>query len=389
MSCPSCNRTYKITKRMPRCDRCSAPLDLRYDLQSTCDADSEAFVNNDRWSLWRYEQLIGDIPEPVSLGEGVTPLVESTYLGSDLNLGLRFKLEHTNPTSSFKDRGVSVLISALKNTNQTLPSIADDSSGNAGSALAAYASRAQLDCKIYVPSDTSKDKLTQIRAYGASLIPVSGDRLEVARRIERDAADSDFLYASHNLHPLFPHGIKTLAFEISEQLNWVPPEHVIVPVGGGALIWGLYLGFVQLRDQGLISEIPQIHGIQSEACSPIVEAFDLGDPTASVDPAETVAEGIHIAQPPRSSEILEALENSGGHAISVTEREIQQAYRQFPHQEGIFYEPTSAASIAGLIKLNNKGVIQSGATAVVPITGSGLNDQQAAGLLTEENEHSQ
>lgn len=282
-----------------------------------------------------------------------------------------WKLEFLNPTGSFKDRGAAVMVAVLRSLGARY--LADDSSGNAGAALAAYAARAGLSAKIFVPAAASGPKLQQIAAYGAELVRVPGPRPKAAQAIRRACEENpDLVYASHNLSPYFVAGLMTLAFEIAEELGWQAPDHVVVPVGGGGLLLGLFYGFSFLAELGWVERVPRIHAVQAEACAPIAQALKEGlSFPKEVELGETVAEGVRIPRPERGREILAAVRASRGEGLSVSEDEILRAQRELA-RDGLYVEPTGAVAPAALIKLWETEVIRPGEVVVVPLTGFGL-----------------
>ncbi|MCJ7641588.1 MAG: threonine synthase, partial [Desulfobacterales bacterium] len=295
-------------------------------------------------TLWRYREALPIAREEsiVSMGEGVTPL-ETMYLEGRRVL---IKVDYLFPTGCYKDRGATLLISKAK--EQGVRKVVEDSSGNAGSAIAAYCARAGMTCEIYVPATTSPGKLVQIGAYGARLIKIEGSRGKAAEAAMEAA--SNLYYASHCWNPFFLHGTKTFAYEVCEQMGWESPETLVLPVGHGTLFLGAYLGFRELRDAGIVGRIPKMVGVQSAACAPIYLAFKKGSQEiASIEKRETVADGIAIAKPVRGRQILEVIRETGGEMLTVTEEEIAVALKEMG-QRGHFIEPTSAATIAGLQK---------------------------------------
>jgi threonine synthase len=287
------------------------------------------------------------------MGEGDTPLIEAD--------GVHVKLEFLSPTGSFKDRGAVVLVAgALQGGAERLIA---DSSGNAGSAIAAYASRAGLPCTVFVPESTSPAKQAQIRAYGAVVERVAGDRTATAQRAAEEVERTGATYASHVHDPLFLEGTKTFAFEVFEQLGRAP-DSVLVPVGNGTLLLGAANGFRELRDADAIERLPALIGLQSERCAPLAEAWrrGLGEPV-EVDAGETMAEGIAIPRPARGAEILAAVRESGGRVASVPEAAIAPAARDLGRR-GLLVEPTAALVWAAR-------ELAAG-TTVVPLCGSGL-----------------
>jgi threonine synthase len=311
--------------------------------------------------VWRYRAALaleGDAPA-VTLGEGNTPLVEATWVGQ----AIRFKLEGLNPTGSFKDRGASVLVTALAAQGAT--HVVEDSSGNAGAALAAYTARAGLNCEVCVPATASGQKLAQIEAYGATIVPVQGLR-QYATLAAWSAAAHGATYASHVYHPLYLEGTKTLAYELWEDLGERAPARVVVPVGHGTLVLGLLRGFQDLQAAGLIDRLPALVAVQAAACSPLAPAFAAGGhEPESVDPSPTQAEGIAIANPVRGAQILDAVRSTAGRVLTVAEREIQTSHRHLA-RAGFHVEPTAAVVGAALSHLPPAD------GTVVVLTGHGL-----------------
>jgi threonine synthase len=246
--------------------------------------------------------------------------------------------------------------------------VVEDSSGNAGSAIAAYSAKAGIECEIYVPQDTSSEKTVQIQAYGAALRKVQGSRERTAE-VAMEAA-SKIPYASHCWNPFFLHGTKTFAFEVWEQTGWKAPDVLVLPIGHGTLFLGAYIGFKELKQAGMIKKIPRLLGVQSASCAPLYRAFQKGwTEPRPIEKRETVAEGIAIAEPVRGRQILEVIRRTDGEILTVTEKEIGMALKEMGRR-GHFIEPTSAATIAGLKKYLKK---KSGRETVVStLTGTGL-----------------
>ncbi|HEY76463.1 MAG TPA: pyridoxal-phosphate dependent enzyme [Thermoflexia bacterium] len=357
LACARCGATYRWEATRFRCD-CGGPLKI---------ADAPAFnparVGVDDFTLWRYRHTL-PLPRgarPVTLGEGMTPLVEAEWDG----LSVHFKCESLNPTGSFKDRGTAILITALAATE--VEAVVEDSSGNAGSSLAAYAARAGLRATIYVPAHASPAKKAQIAAYGARLVAVPGPRAAAAEAVLK-AADRGAVYASHVYHPLIHHGMKTIAFELWEQLGRRAPDAVVLPVGHGSLLLGLAMGFDELRAAGCTRKVPRLYGIQAAACAPLVAAWERGaEEPEPVAEGDTVAEGVRIAAPVRGREILTTVRASGGGMLAVSEPEIRAAWKRLAHR-GFYVEPTSAVAVAALDHLQERLT----GTVVAILTGSGL-----------------
>jgi threonine synthase len=311
-------------------------------------------------SLWRYREAlpIDDDEHIVTFGEGFTPLIAVELYGRRVLL----KQDHLFPTGSFKDRGASVLISKVRELR--IPCVVEDSSGNAGAAIAAYCARAGVVCDIYVPAPTSPAKLAQIRLCGATLHAVPGSRADTARAAWQ-AAQTQY-YASHVWNPYFFHGTKTFAFEVAEQMGWKAPDAVLIPTGNGTLLYGAYLGFSELRAAGIIEQLPKLIGVQAANCAPLYAAWRAGRLTAEAfADSPTIADGIAIVHPARAEQCLEAVRASGGTYLSVSEEEIRAAWLATA-RTGLWVEPTSAAAIAALPHCPVDG------TVVIPLTGHGL-----------------
>ncbi len=312
-------------------------------------------------SLWRYQAAFPmQTNAPITMGEGCTPLISRRLHGADVHL----KCEWFMPTGSFKDRGASVMLSFLR--AQGVTHVLEDSSGNGGAAVAAYAAAGGMRATIMAPDSTSPAKTVQMRAHGATVELIPGNRQATS-----DAAvarSEEIFYASHNWHPFFLHGTKTLAYELWEDLGFRAPDNIITPCGAGSNVLGCEIGFSELLRAGQIDRMPRIFAAQPENCGPIAAAF-LGEPATPAMP--TIAEGTAIAQPLRLREVLGALRETRGGAVHLTETEIAQATRDLAGM-GIYVEPTSAQAAAALGKLLASGAIGPEQTTVLVLTGSGL-----------------
>jgi threonine synthase len=335
--------------------------------------DANAIIKDDH-TLWRYRAMlpIEDDDCIVSLGEGMTPLVAAEFAGQRVH----FKLEYIAPTGSFKDRGTTVLITKLKEWGVTRA--ADDSSGNAGASFAAYCARAGIATEIFTPAYASPAKLSQIEIFGAKLNKIEGVREKATEAAEAATTNSDLVYGTHAWSPFTLEGTKTVAYEIWEQLltktsnlqspisNLQLPITFVSPIGQGSLFLGAYRGFKDLRAASLISQLPRMIGVQSNACAPIVEALRQGlNHHAPITKQPSVAEGIALAHPIRDREILRAIRETGGDAIAMSDEETLAARRELA-QLGLYVEPTSAVVGAALKQLKLEGVV------VAVLTGSGL-----------------
>ncbi|MDZ4667578.1 MAG: threonine synthase [bacterium] len=337
------------------------------NLESTHKFDPSKLAGKPN-NLWRYSDSIpiNNTENCVTFEEGFTPLIPITF--SNKNKAW-VKQDYLFPTGSYKDRGASVLISKIKELG--IKHIVQDSSGNAGASIAAYAKRANISCDIYLPADTSEAKITQIAAYGAKIIKVNGNRKETANQAF-EAAKSSY-YASHCFNPFFFEGTKTFAYEVCEQLNWKSPDAVVLPAGNGTLLLGCYIGFKELALAGIISKIPKIIAIQTEACQPLKLASESQNfNPQTYESGYTLAEGIAIPNPIRQKQMLDALKQTNGKILLVSETEIIQAWKEMANQ-GFYIEPTSAATIAGLMKFQEEGNDE---LVVSLFSGSGLKSTE-------------
>jgi threonine synthase len=359
--CTTCRKSYPLDAQNWLCS-CGSLLEFEY-----WPPFDRAQIDASRSGLWRYHRLLPLDPawEPVSLGEGGTPLIPLEWTGQ----AVLFKMESMNPTGSFKDRGASVLVSALRGLGIT--EAVEDSSGNAGASLAAYAARAGIACEICVPSTASGPKLAQMAACGAEVIQIKGKR-EYAALAAWAAAAHGAYYASHVLNPFFAAGTETVACELWEQLDHRAPGAVVLPVGNGSLLLGVYDGFSRLHQAGLIARLPRLLAVQAAACAPLYHAFHEGlAGVASVPCGPTVASGIAIAQPPRGEQILAAIRATDGTVVCLAEDEILEAHRLLARR-GFYVEETSAVAVAALAPLAEMSLPASVDPVVVLLTGHGL-----------------
>lgn len=329
-------------------------------LSSTVEWE-EMRIDGNRRGLWRYGDalpFVGPIDE-LTMGEGWTPLVRAEGPGN-----FAYKLEFLFPTGSFKDRGaVMVMAEAL---SAGVAEVVQDSSGNAGASIAAYAARSGIRATILVPASTSEGKKNQIRAYGADLHLVEGDRAAVAREAWR-MAQSRF-YASHVWNPLFLEGTKTFAFEVWEQDGFKAPDVLFIPAGNGTLLLGAWKGFKELYSRQLIDRMPKLVACQSAHCSPLFARF--GGKVSGPWRA-TAAEGIAVAVPPRMEEMVQALAETGGSCVVVQDEEVLEEQRRLA-RAGFLVEPTGAVASAAAMKALKEKALGEAERVVIPLTGSGL-----------------
>lgn len=342
-----------------RCTSCGNPLDLRLDFDF-----EPGLVQLKDYSAWRYASFFPyvDAKGIVTLGEGWTPLIK-------FNDNLHFKLEHLNPTGSFKDRGSTTLISAIhRQIKKQGGDIAEDSSGNAGASIAAYSARAQLKARIYVPENVSGPKFSQIKSYGMPVVKVAGSRSQVAEKAQQ--AEKGKFYIGHIFHPFFRDGIRTLAYEIAEQFSWKTPERIYLPVSAGTLLLGVISGFRHLADSGIISNVPVIVACQTRQVSPLYHRMRKlkYKPPQKVT---SVADALVSTNPPLLDLMIRQLQGIDGDVKIVDEDEILNSFAELAHN-GFFVEPSSAVAYAAYQKQLEKKETSKAEKTVIVLTGHGL-----------------
>lgn len=357
IACTNCHYPYPDEGIPFQCPRCKGI----FDFTDPVDFNSSR-AETDLPGIWRFRHLFGipsDVPE-ISLGEGNTPLIWSEIQ----NHKIGFKLEYLNPTGSFKDRGTSPLMSFLswRGTTHAI----EDSSGNAGASFAAYAARAGIQARVYVPESASGPKRSQIDAYGAEVILVPGSRANAAEAA-RLAAEQGEVYASHAYLPFNLPGYATVAYEIFEQMG-AAPGTVICPVGQGGLLLGIGRGFLALQRSGVIPEAPRLIGVQALACAPLWALFQYGaEGLMWVSEGETLAEGVRVRYPLRGDTVLRTVEESGGFFIAIDEGDILTGRDQLARR-GFYVEATSAIVWKALMQV----IDGTPEPIVVMLTGSGF-----------------
>lgn len=367
--CFRCARRYKpadIEKLpIPRCSNCGSSLDAEYDYSSIQKVILRDDFMRDRPSHWKYWAFmpVKDLSKIITMGEGGTPLLENTKLWKKGRLLIKY--EASNPTGSFKDRGSSLEITKALEFGKQKVALA--STGNMGASVAAYAAFAGLECTVFIPDIIGKEKLTQIKAYGARTVMVAGDYSVAIKEAEDYVVSNTDSFLTGD-YPWRSEGTKTLGFEIADQLYWNVPDHVVVPVGNGTLIWSVYEAFRELSLVGITDSIPQIIGVQVENCDPVVHAWEneLGEIIPVKDP-QTVATAIACGDPIDGLAALKAIRESGGEAVRVSDAQALSA-RDMLAANGIFVEPSGAVAYAGVMKKKLSG------TVVAVATGHGLKD---------------
>lgn len=322
---------------------------------------TRADIDTSNRSIWRYaKSLPVSISKPITMGEGCTPLVTKEIDGLECS----FKLEWFSPTGSFKDRGASVLISFLN--QQGIRKVIEDSSGNGGAAIAAYGAAAGMEVTILVPHYTQPAKIVQSKAYGAKVVLVPGKREDTESAAIR--MSKNVFYASHNWHPMFLQGTKTLGYEIWEDLGFTLPNNVVIPASAGSNLLGCYLAFKELMASGETDRMPRLFVSQPQNCAPLYHACH---GTAQERFLPTVAEGTAITKPIRLQAMVNAIKETNGDVVTITENEIIHAAKRLA-TSGIYAETTSAHVWAGVRKLIENGQINASDRTVAILTGTGL-----------------
>jgi threonine synthase len=329
-------------------------------------------------SIWtRYYELLGVENKTVSLGEGDTPLLPASRIGASLGFErLYFKLESLNPTGSFKDRFIALEIASMLERQEEI--CIATSSGNTGSSLAAYAARYGIRCYIFVGDHTPEEKLRQMLAHGAEIYRVrqfassAEDTMFTFSKLQHCAEQEGFrlIVSAFRYSPYGMRGVKTIAYEIAEQLDRV--DHVFIPVGGGGLITAIWLGFKDLSAS--IKRLPKIHAVQADGCPTVVEALHSGSNTIKPVVASTQISGLAVPCDVDGSLALSAIRESGGWGFSVTDEEVWQAQALLCQHEGIYAEPAGATALAGFFKAFRQGFIPKHENAVCIVTGHGFKD---------------
>ena len=335
--CGRCGKRVPVSTRAPRCE-CGGLWQL--DFQPP--AFDLAAVDRAEWSQFRYRRFMAledDAWRSVTLGEGMTPVVR-------LDENVLLKMDYFMPTLSFKDRGAAVLVAHCRSIG--VDSVVQDSSGNAGNAVAAYCARAGIRCEIFVPEGTSPKKIHMIRAHGATCTVVPGSRDHCADVCREKVERQGVYYANHVYNPFFYEGTKTYIYEVYEQLGRIP-AHLVIPVGNGTLFLGAMHGLEELMRAGCIEKMPQIIALQAEPCDPLLRAAEEGlTAPADVTPAPTIAEGIAIGKPMRGEEILAYARKYGVRFVHAPEDRILAARAELAAR-GVYCEHTTAANYAAYL----------------------------------------
>ena len=372
LECTACGLRHDWSRLQNLCTACGKPLFAIVDLKAAARGITREKLATREKSLWRYRELL-PLPEdtdPISLGEGGTPLLRAKAFADDVDLWI--KDESLNPTQSFKARGMSVAVSMAKYLGAK--KLAAPSAGNAGGALAAYAARAGLEAHIFMPRDTPRANIIECRELGAQVTLIDGLITDCGAEIARRKDKEGWFDMSTLKEPYRIEGKKTLGYEIAEQLNWKLPDVILYPTGGGTGLIGMWKAFDEMEKLGWIdNKRPRMFSVQASGCAPIVRAFEAGERFAAEFPnAHTVAAGLRVPKAIGDFLMLNILRESKGGAVAIDDDEMIRTVREVGSKEGLFVAPEGAACFAALKKLRASGKIDIGERVVIFNTGSGI-----------------
>ncbi len=375
LECSSCRREYEARRVHNVCTECGKPLLVRYDLKRISRILTRQTLYARRADLWRYREVLPVRREDniVSLGEGWTPLHHARNLGAALGMTeLYVKDESLNPTQSFKARGMAVAVSMAKELG--LKKLAAPSAGNAAGALAAYCALAGIEAHIFMPRDTPRANIIECDVAGAHVTLVDGLITDCGAEVARRKDAEGWFDVSTLKEPYRVEGKKTLGYEVAEQSSWQLPDVIIYPTGGGTGLVGMWKAFDEMQELGWISEKrPRMISVQAAGCAPIVRAFEKGEKSAEeVSDASTIASGLRVPKAIGDFLMLNAIRESDGLAITVTDEELIAGARELARREGIFAAPEGGACVPALRKLIERGKIKPTERVVLFNTGSGI-----------------
>ena len=378
LACTRCELTFPPDRILSVC-QCGSPLMVRYDLAEIRTTWSKQALEHSVTSMWRYEPVLpASRAEAVTLQEGWTPLLPLERLGSEFGArSLWMKDESRNPTASFKARGLSAAVTMARNLG--VHKIALASAGNAAGALAAYAALAGLEAHLFMPRDVPQSNFLECRALGARVRLVNGLISDCARMIAEQRDREGWFDASTLKEPYRIEGKKTMGYELAEQMSWQLPDAILYPCGGGVGLIGMWKAFAELEELGWITrKRPRMIAVQAAGCQPIVRAFEQSAATSVYwERAHTLASGLRVPKPPGDFLILEAIRDSGGAALAVSDEEMLDSALLLAEREGLFAAPETGACVAALKRLLRSGFLDPEQQIVIFNTGSGLKYLEA------------
>jgi threonine synthase len=361
------------------CEQCFAPLEVGYDLDRMRQVTRKS-IEAGPHSIWRYAGLLPagqDLATRVDLGTGMTPLRKANNLGKALGMdNLWVKDDSANPTHSFKDRVVSVALSAARAFGYTTVSCA--STGNLANSVAAHATQAGLRAVVFIPNDLEQGKVVQTAVYGQTLVAVEGNYDDVNRLCSEIAENEEWAFVNVNVRPYYAEGSKTLGYEVAEQLGWRLPQQVIIPMASGSLLTKVDKAFRELVTLDLVEPSPvKVYGAQATGCSPIATAYENGWETVKPVKPDTIARSLAIGNPADGPYALDAVRRSGGAMGHVSDAQVVEGIRLLASTEGLFAETAGGVTVATLRQLLERGQIDPTAETVLYNTGDGLKTLDA------------
>ncbi len=375
LECAACGLRHEARRLHNLCEKCGKPLVVRYDLERAAASLKRESLKGRRSDLWRYREVLPVEREEnvVSLGEGWTPLLRAARLGARLEMSELFiKDESQNPTQSFKARGMTAAVSMAKELGAR--KLAVPSAGNAAGALSAYAARAGLEAHIFMPRDTPRANVVECELVGAHVTLMDGLITDCGAEVARRKSAEGWFDVSTLKEPYRVEGKKTLGYELAEQMNWELPDVIVYPTGGGTGLIGMWKAFAEMEEMGWIdSRRPRMVTVQAAGCAPVVRAFEEGKRFAEEFPdAATTASGLRVPRAIGDFLILDALRESKGTAVAVTDEELLAAAREIGAAEGLFVAPEGAACLPALRKLFERGEVGRDERVVLFNTGAGV-----------------
>ena len=373
LECSNCGETFEHTDPMRTCTSCEKVLFARYDLEKSSGAKAQ--LRDRDPNMWRYREVmpVKDEANIITLGEGMTPIIDAQRLAKEVGSpGLLLKDEGVCPTGSFKARGLSAAVSKAKELG--LMKLTMPSAGNAAGAMSAYAAAGGLEANVFMPKDAPSANQVECLAYGANLTLVDGFINDAGRISGEAAAERGLFDVSTLKEPYRAEGKKTMGYEIAEQLGWKLPDVIVYPTGGGTGIVGMWKAFDEMERMGWIgSERPRMVVVQAEGCAPLVNAYNAGERHADLFPnPRTIAAGMRVPVAIGDYLVLDAVRESGGTALTVTDDEMVQGVSDLSSYQGIFASPEGGALVAALRKMLSEGTVSKDERVLLLVTGSGL-----------------
>src|SRR5947208_3082045 len=376
LECSACAKKYDASREQHLCT-CGKPLLARYDLKRAAGTFTLETLKDRPRNLWRYAEVLPDDP-PVSLGEGMTPLVHAKRLGASLGLAnLYVKDEGLNPTGSFKARGMSAAVTRARQLG--VKALAAPTAGNAGGALAAYAAAAGMAAVIVMPADTPSANVMECQAFGAKVVKLNGLISDCGKYVAEHKEREGWYDVSTLKEPYRVEGKKTMGYELWEQFGGKLPDVIFYPTGGGVGLIGMCKAFDEMQEMGWIgAERPRMVAVQASGCAPIVRAWEARQNSAQFFPnAATIASGLRVPGPLGDQLILSMLRQTQGTAIAVSDDEMLHAGRELASLEGVLAAPEGAATVVAARKLAASGWIKLRETVVLFNTGTGYKYSEA------------